>query len=483
MTHYVLRDYQDTAIKNVRNALIEGARRPVLQAPTGSGKTVLTAHMMRTAHQRGQRSWFLVHRKELMRQTSKALWDMDVPHGMIAAGKSMTTEPIQVASVQTLVRRLDKLKPPHLIIIDEAHHATASTYRKIVDFASTSWIVGLTATPSRTDGTGLSDIFDTLVRGPELAELIKRGFLSPYRIFSPPAPLDMTGIHTRGGDYAKDELAQMVDQSVITGDAVEHYKRFVAPRTCLVYCVSRAHAHHVEEAYRSAGVDALYVAGDTAKLERDAAIEGFRTGRPRVIVSVDLFGEGLDVPGLGAVQLLRPTQSLGLHLQQIGRALRIEEGKTEAIILDHVGNTWRHGLPDESRVWTLEGRKRKKSEETAPALRHCPECFCIFQASLPACPLCGWEAVGGREPPKVVDGTLEELTKEQREEKIAKAREQVAKKREQGQSDLEGLVKVALRDGKKVSWAGMVYAGRKRVKMSKSQAIKEAWRIARELSA
>ena len=134
MTPFTLRDYQHKAILKIRNEFLKGIRRVLLQAPTGSGKTVLTAHMMRTAHQKGQTSWFIVHRKELLDQTSRALWQMDVPHGMIAAGNSLTHDDIRVASVQTLVRRLDKLHPPRLIIIDEAHHATAATYRKVVDF-------------------------------------------------------------------------------------------------------------------------------------------------------------------------------------------------------------------------------------------------------------------------------------------------------------------------------------------------------------
>ena len=473
MTAFTLRAYQEKSIRDLRAVFLQGVRRVVLQAPTGSGKTVLTAHMMRTAHRKGQTSWFVVHRKELLEQTSKALWQMDVPHGMIAAGRSLTSDAIQVASIQTLVRRLDHLQPPNMVIIDEAHHATANTYRKVVDFCNDSWIIGLTATPSRTDGTGLSDIFHALVRGPELATLIAEGYLAPFRIYSPPSPLDMTGVHIRAGDYAKDELAEIVDQSVITGNAVEHYRRCVAPRTCLIYCVSRLHARHVEEAYRSSGLDALYVAGDTPKAERDAAISGFRKGKPRIIVSVDLFGEGLDVPGLGAVQLLRPTQSLGLHLQQVGRVLRYEEGK-EAVILDHVGNTWRHGFPDDIRSWTLEGQKRKKNDEAAINLRSCPECFAIYPAHLRACPLCGCEAVGvGRKNPEEVAGTLEEMDRE-------KIREQKAKRIEQGTTrELEGLVALAIERGHKIPWAGIVYSKRKYATLSENQAIKEAWRIFR----
>lgn len=476
MTLYRLRPYQTQAILDLRQAM-KRERRVVLQAPTGSGKTVLTAHMIRASRDKGMSSWFLVHRKELLDQTSEALWDMEVPHGRIVAGHSLTKESVQVASVQTLVRRLDLVTPPDMIVVDEAHHATAASYRKILDHCPNSWVIGLTATPCRTDGTGLDDIFSGLVQGPLLTDLIEAGYLSPYRIIAPSEPMDMSGVHTRGGDWAKNEVEDRVDRATITGDAVDHYLKHVHPGTCLAYCVSRKHAHHVTEVYQGRGIDAVYVAGDTPKTERDAAIDGFRQGSPRVIVSVDLFGEGLDVPGLSAVQLLRPTQSLGLHLQQIGRALRIEEGKREAIVLDHVGNSWRHGLPDDEREWTLEGRKRRKKdeEEAALKLRHCPECFAIYAAHHRACPLCGHEPASElRKPPEQVDGQLVEIDPEEH-------RRRRRRRMEQGMAQsLEDLVDLALQRGNKVSWAGIVFASRPGVTLSKKDAIRQAYAIAKK---
>lgn len=481
MTALPLRPYQDEAIEAIREAFRGGARSVVLQAPTGSGKTVLTAHMIRGAAERGLRSWFLVHRKELLEQTSGALTDLDVPHGRIIAGTRYTPEEVHVASVQTLVRRLDKLPTPDMVVVDECHHATANTYRKILGQCPEAWIIGLTATPARTDGTGLGDIFEALVQGPELRALIDQGYLSDYRIVAPPSPIDMGGVHTRGGDFKTEETEEVVDRATITGDAIAHYREYVAPRSCLVYCVSRRHARHVAGAYQQEGINAQYVAGDTPKEERDAAIKGFRNGIPPVIVSVDLFGEGLDVPGLGAVQLLRPTQSLGLHLQQIGRSLRKEEGKDRAVVLDHVGNTWRHGLPDDKREWTLEGRKRKKgaAEEAAIALRHCGECFAIFPARLLVCPLCGAEVeTQGRRPPMVIDGKLIEMDPEAHRKE--REREQKQKKREQGMAKgLEALVRLARERGNQVSWAGIVHASR--TGMPRGAAIAEAYRIARRI--
>lgn len=450
-----LRPYQVRIVERVR-ASLRKHRRSILQSPTGSGKSIVIAYMIARAAERGMSAWLLCHRRELLDQLSDTLWEADVRHGVIMSGRSETRDPVQVASVQTLVRRLDRLAPPDMLAIDECHHATAATWKRIADHCSDSWTVGLTATPCRTDGRGLDDVFDDLVIGPTVEELTKAGYLAPYRIYAPPSAIDLTGVRTLGGDWAKGELEERVDTSSVVGDAVGHYKRLVAPGTCLVYCVSRAHARHVEQAYREAGVDARYCAGDTPKARRDAMVDGLRRGSPPVIVSVDLFGEGLDCPGLTAVQMLRPTQSLGLYLQQVGRSLRPEAGKDHAIILDHVHNSLCHGLPDDERGWTLEGRKRKSTVEgtEGPPLHHCEQCFCVFPKSHRLCPLCGWEPQVEVQLPDHVDGELVEVDKEavrrQRRSEEGRAR------------GLEALVQLAIRRGYKPGWAAHRHAARTR---------------------
>jgi DNA repair protein RadD len=463
-----LRDYQDKALADMRVELRQGLS-VLLRSPTGSGKGVIIAHMMRVSAERGMTSWLLCHRKELITQLSDHLWSLGVQHGVIAAGRTPTHDPVQIGSVQTVVRRLGRMPPPRLLVIDEAHHATANTYRKIIEHCKDSFLVGPTATPQRTDGTGLGDIFDVIVHGPEVSELIDRGYLSQYRIIAPSQAIDTAGVHSRGGDYVTGELEAVVNQAAITGRAVEHYMEYVHPRTCLVYCVSRAHARHVAETYQKAGIAAVYVGGDTPPDERKLAIDGFRNGMPQVIVSVDLFGEGLDAPGLKAVQLLRPTKSLILHLQQIGRALRVEEGKGRAIILDHVGNTWVHGLPDEEREWTLEGKKKAGTGDSAIGLRHCPKCFSIFRAVLRGCPLCGWVAV--------VEARILEETDEKLVEIDVAALRAHRKKEERGAKDLESLVRLGLDRGYQPAWAGIRHA--LRTKTDRHRAIHMAVEMAR----
>ena len=473
-----LRDYQSDLIARVRAALRQH-RRVVLQAPTGSGKTILTAHMIRTAALRGMSAAFLVHRKELLDQTSRALWESEVQHGVIAGGRTLTKDLVQVASIQTLSRRLDRVPAPSLLIVDECHHTAAKSYRDVLEAWPETYVVGLTATPARTDQRGLDDLFSAIVLGPTVQDLTAQGYLAPYRIFCPSQAIDLSSVHRRGGDFVRGELSEIVDKATIVGDAAGHYLRYVQarangrPPTCLVYCVSRAHAHHVEEAYRAAGINARYCAGDTPKAERDAIVAGFRRGVPPVIVSVDLFGEGLDVPGLFAVQLLRPTESLTLHLQQCGRALRPEAGKEYALILDHVGNSLRHGLPDDERDWTLEGtRTRKKpGEETAPSIRVCERCFAVYRVSLPVCPVCGAAPPVSerRQGPEVVDGELQEIEAEQHR-RLRKREAAMA-----AAEGLEALVLHAMKVGNKPAWAGIYHAAR--TGMDRGKAIGEARRI------
>lgn len=451
------RPYQHELVGRTRDAL-RRVRSVVIQSPTGSGKSVLIAYMIARAAERNKGSWLICHRKELVKQLSEDLWAAGVQHGVIASGRTMTKDPVQVASVQTLVNRLDMLPPPDLLAIDECHHAAAATYLKIIDACASSRIVGLSATPVRTDGRGLDDIFQAIVPGPSVKELTDMGYLSPYRIFAPNTKPDLTGIRKSGGDWARGALSAAVDQKHIVGDAVDHYLKLVAPGTCLVYCVTRAHARHVEAAYRARGVNARYCAGDTPKEERERLVEGLKNGTQPVLVSVDLFGEGLNCPGLTAVQMLRPTQSLTLYLQMVGRALRPEKGKSHAIILDHVHNCMTHGLPDDDREWSLEGRKKraKGSDGSVPALQHCEECFAIYAKGGP-CPLCGWmpDTKKGRLP-EHVDGELQEV------DKAALRAQRVSEEREAFGRGFEAVVELAMERGYKFGWAARRWSMRGR---------------------
>ena len=365
-------------------------RAPILQAATGAGKTVILAEIVRRAA--GQRVLVLAHRRELVRQTSKKLTNAGVAHGIIAPGFEPTpAAPVQVASVQTVVRRLDKLADFDLIVIDEAHHAVAATYRAVVARLSDAKLLGLTATPARLDGRGLGvehgGLFDAIVCGPPIAELIEDGYLTPVRCFSPTHVINTTKLRIKLGDYDPSMLAAAADRTVITGDAVKEYRRHADHQPAMAFSVSVKHAQHVAAAFREEGYRAECVHGGLPTSERDRLIAGLGTGDIEILASCEILGEGLDVPAVGAVILLRPTMSLTVHLQQIGRGLRPAPGKRELVVLDHAGNVARHGLPDHDRVWTLDGVEERRPGETR--VKTCPGCRLIVAAATRVCPCCG----------------------------------------------------------------------------------------------
>jgi DNA repair protein RadD len=387
-----LRDYQEAMILKAIGYMQAGARRILLQLATGAGKTVMAAAMHGSAMDLGLTSEFVVHRKELIDQTSRTFTAFGIPHGFIAAGHPFDDASVMIAGVQTLVNRLEQLLPPNLAIIDEAHHATAASWQRVLD-AYDGFLIGLTATPERLDGKGLDEHFDVMIEGPPVAELIARGFLSDFDYYAPGQP-DLTGIHTLGGDFNRGEIAELMDKPKLIGDMVEHYLRLARGQQGIVFAASREHSRHLADAFNSNGVQAAHVDGAMPDKERERIVEAHRRGDLDVMTNVDLFGEGFDVPGIVYCGLGRPTKSLSLYLQQVGRALRMFDGKPDAIIADHAGNAFRHGLPDDPRRWSLQGRavrERMSGANDALPVRQCKQCFRVSPSTVETCPGCGTE--------------------------------------------------------------------------------------------
>ena len=390
-----LRPYQQTFIDNIRDAYAEGHKSVMAVLPTGGGKTICFSYIADNAAKRGNTTFILVHRKNLITQTSKSLKENGIHHGVIAASHPIIDLPIQVCSVQTLVRRLDKFKPPGLLVIDEAHHSKAKTYTDIIDWASDSALLGVTATPTRTDGRGFSDIFSDLVIGPGIAELIEDGWLSRPVLYAPKIPeIDLSNVGIVAGDYNVADLEVAMDQRVITGSAVEHYKRIVPhhPRS-VAFCVSIEHAKHVAKEFTSAGIPFASIDGGMDDYEIQTCIRNLERGTIRGLASCDLISEGFDLPSIGCVIDLAPTKSLARHLQKIGRGLRISPDKTETIILDHVEN-YRDpnlGLVEQERDWRehFDGRKKREATSKGDNLSTCPQCYAVFPP-VPICPVCGY---------------------------------------------------------------------------------------------
>jgi DNA repair protein RadD len=420
------RDYQERLITWTDISISGIYSAPLIVLPTGGGKTVVASGLASLLTNRGECVWFLAHRKELISQASKTFGVFNVPHGILKSGHHYAPDaPAQVGSIQTVARRLSSIhRSPDVIIVDEAHHATAATYRKIFAAFPDARIVGITATPIRTNGDGLGGVFDEMILGPSSEWLTENGFLSPARYYAPPQKADLTGVAKRAGDYVVEQLERVMDTSEITGDAVEHYRRLADGKTALVYCASVAHAEHVAAQYRDAGYRAESVDGKLSDAERDRRLGGLETGEIQVITSCDLISEGLDVPAVSVVQLLRPTESLIVHLQQIGRGLRPAKGKDYLVVLDHVGNTMKHGFATTPREWSLEGRKRS-APSSAHAIKTCPDCYQVSKPSK-MCPHCGFTypiVTRALTAKKVIDGKLVEVvqTKEERAAEVRAA--------------------------------------------------------------
>lgn len=367
--------------------------------------------MATEAARRGRTTTFIVHRQELIRQAAEAFSGDGIDFGVIAPGQPTTDRPIQIASVQTIARR--EKHHNDLLIFDEAHHCTARTWRNVIDAYPDAYVVGLTATPARLNGQGLGDVFDDLVLGPAASELIKRGFLAPYKYYAPPVMADLENIRIKAGDFDGKEIEIRVDKPKVIGDAIDHYQRLAAGKQAIVYCASILHSQNTAAAFNVAGIHAAHVDGKTQKVEREQIIADFKSGAITVLTNVDLFGEGLDCPGVEAVILLRPTQSLTLFIQQSMRGMRPGGIFKEAIILDHVGNVHRHGLPDAPREWTLEGAvKRRQREADGVGVRICPNCY-MCHSPAPVCPFCGYEYHLTARQIAEEAGTLEEYDAEQ----------------------------------------------------------------------
>ena len=367
-----LRGYQDDTFDDVKGHLRNHIRRILLYSPTGSGKTVLASFIIKGAVAKGNRVWFVVHKRELVKQTLRTLASLGIPAGVIANGwPEDSNAPVQVCSVQTLRNRYHRLKTPTIILWDECHHVAAKTWDSIFSYLSQSYHIGLTATPCRLDGKGLKKYFDVIAKGPDVGWLIDNNYLCDYRAFIPTV-VDTSGVKKVAGDFKKSDLEGLVG-SHITGSVIDHYKKHVNGGRMIVFAVSVEHSKAIQQAFVESGISAFHIDGKTKQSIRDKAIENFHKKEIKILTNVDIFSEGFDVPALDAVGLLRPTASLSMHLQQIGRVLRPSPGKDEAIILDHVGNCITHGLPDMKRDWSLDGII--KDQEKAISLWVCNECY------------------------------------------------------------------------------------------------------------
>ena len=436
-----LRDYQIQAIQGIQEAWAQHHTNVMVQLATGAGKTVIFSNIIQ--QEKTGYAIAIAHRVELVSQISLTLARHGVRHNILAQNNSIREiiamhmievghsyyDPHSrhvVAGVDTLIRLnpdTDWFKRITLVIQDEGHHVLKTNkWGKAAQLFPNARGLYPTATPCRADGCGLGrgadGLMDKLILGSSMRDLIKRGYLTEYRIFAPPSDLNLTQVPiTEGGDYSPTKLRTAVHKSHITGDVVKHYLRIAPGKLGVTFAVDIEAATEIAAEFRAAGVPAEVISSHTPALLRTQIMKRFRQREILQLVNVDLLGEGVDVPAIEVVSMARPTQSYGLYSQQFGRALRPMEGKTHAVIIDHVNNVLLHGLPDAKRVWSLE-RKDRRTRHTGNndiPLRVCANvaCLAVYPANHKFCPECGYyHPPSQRSAPEYVDGDLTELDPE-----------------------------------------------------------------------
>lgn len=417
-------------------------RAVLLQAACGFGKTVTLASICMAAERKGRKVIFGVHRKELIKQTANTFDRYGMRYSYIAAGmRHDASARIWIASIPTLRNRIGKFRAD-LLIIDEAHLSMSDGWQNVISHYrdSGAYIIGCTASPIRLDGRGLKNNFGAMVRGPSVRWLMDNGYLSQYRLFAPSIP-DLSELHTIGGDYRKDEVERLMNKPTITGDCVSHWLAHAERRKTVVYCCSIEHSKAVANDFRSRGVQAFHVDGDTPDDVRAAATRDLADGRLEVITNCQIFTEGVDLAALAGKDVtiecvvnLRPTKSLALWTQICGRALRKKD--RPALIFDHAGCAINPelGLPDDDIDWELTDtviRRSRQRDKDDISVRVCPKCFAAGKSGPPACWQCGH--VFEVKPRKITarDGELLELTPEMMEKRRARQSVGRAKTREE----------------------------------------------------
>jgi len=358
---YILRQYQNDGIHKINEKWDEGIRSILFQSPSGTGKTVLFSEIARQCYTNDRKILIVVHRKELVEQAKDKLFNNGVDAGIIMSGVLADyTKSVQIASIQTLMKR--ERPDAEFIIIDEAHHAKATTYRKLWDMYPNAKFLGLTATPIRLNGEGFEDIFDELIVSDSIQKFISGGFLVPVDHYVGSIP-ELSRVKLRGGDYENFPLSIQMMKKNILADLVSTYKDKCHEKSAIVFAVNIEHSNQIVALYNKNGISAAHIDATTSTKERERIILDFKNKKIQVVSNVEIITEGFDFPECEVVQLARPTKSLSLYLQMVGRVLRPSEGKSRGLVLDHANLWLEHGLSIIDRNWSLIGLGKQKKVE------------------------------------------------------------------------------------------------------------------------
>lgn len=459
-----LREYQDAAIASLRGAFARGSKRPVLVAPTGSGKTRIAAAVSRLAlgkarpDGRRSRVMFVAPRRKLVKQTAAAFSKLGLDVSLLMAGSPQrSTSDVIVASMQTLISRMEYGLPDvNLVIVDECHESTMGAIKSIVDAYAAKGVrcVGLTATPARGDGTGLGEVFDDMVLASNVAELTRLGYLVPVRYFAPSEP-DLKGVKITAGDYNQKQLGKRMEPLI--GDVVDNWLRIAKGQKTVVFTVTVANAIAICDAFRAAGVAAEWVSGETSDDDQEAIFARHESGQTEVLCNAQLLSFGWDSPAVTCCILAKPTKSIANYLQMAGRVLRPHDGKTHATIIDHSGVVDRLGFVDDDFGWSLDGKKqaaenrsRKATKDEPASSITCPCCKALHKPA-PKCSVCGFSYPPKVETPEQIAANLQEID---RKAKAKTRKEMTQEERTQVYAELMGY---AQSRGKSIGWSYYLY--------------------------
>ena len=457
-----LRDYQTDLVQAIRSSLAQGNKAPLAVLPTGGGKTHVAAHIIRATTDAGNTALFLAPRRELVYQTRDKLTRVGVEHGIIMAGEPANLyAPVQVACGPTLHRRAitgDRLPLPRakLVIVDEAHLSIANSTKTIIERyrEQGAVIIGLTATPCRADGAGLGQVYDDLVEGPSVAELVNQKHLVPARYFTGEAP-DLDGIKTTAGEYNQKQLGERVNRVQLVGDIVSNWARLAPDRQTFVFAVNVAHSMHLRDEFLRIGVRAEHLDGGTPNDERHEILERLRSGETQVLVNCEVMTYGVDFPPVSCIVLAKPTKSIARYFQMVGRGLRTWPGKVDCLVLDHAQAVQNIGFVDDPMPWTLDGSDKvqdrvKRERKTADEIT-CGDCGATFRPAK-VCPSCGAEQ--GQRYAKAIEAHEAELREIDRKRNMAETRVWTLDDKARFFSELKHI---AQERGYKPAWAAHQY--------------------------
>lgn len=459
---YTLRGYQERGLHELRQACLGGHKRVVYSAPTGSGKTVVACHLISLSVAKGCSCLLIAHARELVNQGSGALDENGIRHGIIMAGEKDRRDlcaPVQVVSKDTLysrVMRRNVMRPPmaDLIIFDECHRSVSPTWLAIIAAYPDAIIVGLSATPCRSDGKGLGDIYTHLIMAGSYEELIAEGSLVKTRVFAPFRP-DLRGVKITAGDYNQKQLEGVMDKQALVGNIYETWRAQASDRQTVIFATGIAHSLHICELFNQRGVTCEHLDGTTPVIERDHILRQLRLGEIQVVTNCNVLTEGWDCPPCSCAVLASPTKSMLRYRQRAGRIQRPSPGKVDALIIDHSGAVYEHGYPDDDISWTLDRstkiEKRVPKEPSEPKIIVCRKCDFAFQ-SLRFCPNCG-EPIPVRQP-RVVKFKPGELNEVKRRHALREATT------DDKQAHWDKCVGIAIHRRQKIGAASHMYKSR-----------------------